>query len=63
MSGRVVTVLVQKGDKVKAGQGLIILEAMKMENEVQAPKAGTVSALHVKKGQSLEHGAPIATVE
>ena len=63
MAGRVVTVLVREGDKVKAGQGLIILEAMKMENEVQAPKAGTVSVIHVSKGQSLERGAPIATVE
>jgi biotin carboxyl carrier protein len=63
MPGRVVTVLVKKGDAVEAGQGLVVLEAMKMENEVQSPKGGTVTAIHVAPGQTVETGERVATVE
>jgi biotin carboxyl carrier protein len=63
MPGRVVAVLVKEGDEVEAGQGLAILEAMKMENEVESPRAGEVTAVHVKPGQVVEAGEKIATVE
>lgn len=63
MPGRVVRVLVAPGDAVESGQGLVVLEAMKMENEVQSPKDGTVTAIHVAPGQTVETGARIATVE
>ncbi|MBI4160935.1 MAG: biotin/lipoyl-binding protein [Acidobacteria bacterium] len=63
MPGRVVTVLVKEGDEVSAGQGLVVLEAMKMENEVQSPKSGRVAAVHVTPGQIVESGARIATLE
>jgi biotin carboxyl carrier protein len=63
MPGRVVKVLVQEGDEVAEGQGIIVLEAMKMENEVTAPRAGAVKGLHVQEGQALETGSPIAVIE
>lgn len=53
MPGTIVDVLVQVGDQVKAGDPLLITEAMKMETEVQAPIAGKVSAVHVKKGDAV----------
>ncbi len=51
--GRVMRVLVQPGERVEAGQPLLVLEAMKMENEIRAPRAGNVRALHVKAGQDV----------
>ena len=62
MPGRVVSVLVKEGQKVKAGEGLVILEAMKMDNEMQSPKGGTVTRVHVAPGQIVEAGEPIITV-
>jgi biotin carboxyl carrier protein len=56
MPGRVVSVLVAEGDSVAAGQGLLVLEAMKMQNEIQAEKAGIVAKLHVVEGQAVEGG-------
>lgn len=56
MSGIVREVLVAQGDAVVAGQVVLILEAMKMENEVKAEAAGTVQALHVAAGQTVEQG-------
>jgi pyruvate carboxylase subunit B len=53
MPGTVVDVLVKTGDRVKAGDPVLVIEAMKMENEVPAPVAGTVRAVHVKKGDSV----------
>ncbi|MCB1735913.1 MAG: sodium-extruding oxaloacetate decarboxylase subunit alpha [Gammaproteobacteria bacterium] len=53
MPGTIVDVLVKEGDEVKAGAPLLITEAMKMETEVQAPVAGTVSAVHVVKGDTV----------
>jgi biotin carboxyl carrier protein len=63
MPGRVVKVLVQEGDEVQEGQGIIVLEAMKMENEVGAPRAGAVTSVKVQEGQALETGSPIAVIE
>ncbi|HET6406176.1 MAG TPA: biotin/lipoyl-containing protein [Candidatus Thermoplasmatota archaeon] len=54
MPGKIVTVAVNEGDEVKAGQVLVILEAMKMQNEIVAPSAGTVKKVHVKPGQNVE---------
>ena len=54
MPGKIVTVAVNEGDEVKAGQVLVILEAMKMQNEIAAPAAGTVKKVHVKPGQNVE---------
>ncbi len=59
MPGRVVRVLVAEGDTVRKGAGLLILEAMKMENEIQAPADGTVDKLFVEPGQTVESGAEL----
>lgn len=53
MPGTIVAVKVKVGDKVKAGDGVLVIEAMKMENEIQASKTGTVVAVHVSKGDSV----------
>ena len=63
MPGKVVEVKVKVGDEVAKGQGLIILEAMKMENEVTSPSQGKVVALGVTAGQTVETGSLLATVE
>ena len=62
MPGRVVRVLVAKGESVRKGAGLLILEAMKMENEIQAPADGTVDELFVEPGQTVEAGADLVHV-
>jgi biotin carboxyl carrier protein len=62
MPGRVVKVLVNKGDVVKAGQGLVVLEAMKMENEVRARAAGTVVEVHVAPGAAVDGNAKLVTL-
>jgi biotin carboxyl carrier protein len=56
MPGRVVAVLVEPGATVNVGQGMVVLEAMKMQNEIQAERAGTVKAVHVQPGQSVDGG-------
>jgi biotin carboxyl carrier protein len=63
MPGRVVNVLVAPGDEVKAGQGIIVVEAMKMENEVKAPKAGKVVEVKVVAGQAVEKGQLMIVIE
>jgi acetyl-CoA/propionyl-CoA carboxylase biotin carboxyl carrier protein len=63
MQGTIVKVLVAEGDTVKAGQTLVVLEAMKMENHVTAHQAGTVAGLEVHEGQTVPTGATIAIVE
>jgi len=60
MPGRIVRVLVQKGDAVRKGAGLLILEAMKMENEIQAPADGIIDEIFVEPGQTVEGGADLA---
>jgi biotin carboxyl carrier protein len=59
MPGRVVRVLVAQGEAVRKGAGLLILEAMKMENEITAPADGTVDTLFVEAGQTVEAGAEL----
>jgi biotin carboxyl carrier protein len=61
MPGRVVKVLVAKGEDVEAGQGLVVLEAMKMENEVRARAAGRVDEVHVTAGAAVEGNAKLVT--
>ncbi len=63
MPGRVVTLLVAEGDEVASGQGVIVLEAMKMENELKAPKAGRVTAVRVAAGEATEAGQPLIIIE
>ena len=53
MPGSIVDVKVKAGDKVNAGDAVLVIEAMKMENEIQAPKSGIVVAVHVKKGDTV----------
>jgi biotin carboxyl carrier protein len=62
MPGRVVKVLISKGDAVEVGQGLLVLEAMKMENEVRARVAGTVAEVHVAPGATVEGNAKLVTL-
>ena len=62
MPGNILKVNVKNGDAVKAGDVLFVLEAMKMENEIQAEKDGTVTAIHVAKGDSVLEGAKIVTI-
>ena len=63
MPGKVIAVLVEFGGKVERGQGLLVIEAMKMENEIQAPRAGEVTELRVKPGQAVEAGELLARVD
>jgi biotin carboxyl carrier protein len=60
--GRVVRVWVAPGETVEAGQRLLAVEAMKMENEVRAPRAGTVESVAVAVGQAVELGAPLIEI-
>jgi len=62
MPGKVVRVLVAQGARVEAGQGLLVVEAMKMQNEVRSPKAGTLERLHVVEGQAVNAGEILAVV-
>ncbi len=59
MPGRVAAILVAEGADVAAGQGVVVLEAMKMENEIQAEHAGTVRRILVEPGQAVEGGDPL----
>ena len=63
MPGRVVRVLVAAGDEVAARQGVVVVEAMKMENELRSPKAGRVKDVHVSPGTSVEAGRVLIVIE
>jgi biotin carboxyl carrier protein len=62
MPGKVVRVLVKAGDEVTEGQGIIVVEAMKMENELKSPKAGKITELLAVEGAAVESGAKLAVV-
>lgn len=62
MPGKIIRVLVAEGDQVAEGDVVCILEAMKMENELKAPKAGTVKVLYVQPGHDVEMGTVLAEV-
>ena len=61
--GKVVTVEVKAGDEVVEGQVILILEAMKMQNEIQAPISGTVSSVNCEEGQAIEANIPLVIIE
>jgi biotin carboxyl carrier protein len=63
MPGRVLKVLVAEGDVVEAGAALVVVEAMKMENELVSQRAGKVRKVHVAPGQNVESGAKLIEVE
>lgn len=63
MPGKIVKVSVKKGDKVSEGQGVLVVEAMKMENEMASPKTGVVSDIRISEGQSVESGAVMMVIE
>ena len=60
--GKVVTLEVNVGDVVAEGQVVMILEAMKMQNEIQAPVSGTVTEIHCEEGQSIEANVPLLII-
>ncbi len=63
MPGRIVKVFVQEGEKVKEGQPVLVLEAMKMQNEIKAPQAGIMTRMNPRAGESVEAGSLLFTVE
>jgi len=63
MAGKVLAVMVQEGETVHEGKALVVIEAMKMENEIRTPKAGIVRAIRVTAGQAVESGAELFVVE
>lgn len=62
MPGKVVRVLVKAGEHVEAAQGLLVVEAMKMQNEIRSPKSGTVERVLVKEGQAVNAGEVLCVV-
>ena len=62
MPGKVVRLLVKSGDRVEAGQGLLVVEAMKMQNEIRSPKSGTVERVLAKEGQAVNAGDLLCVV-
>ena len=63
MPGMIVRIHVQVGDVVQMGQGLVVMEAMKMENELRAPVGATVKAVHAQVGTAVEKGALLLELE
>lgn len=63
MPGKVVRILVSQGEQVEAGQGLLVVEAMKMQNEIRSPKSGIVEKLLVKEGQPVNASEVLAWVD
>ena len=63
MPGKVVRVLVEQGAQVAPGDGIIVVEAMKMQNELKSPRAGTVTTLHAQAGATVSAGQVLAVIE
>jgi biotin carboxyl carrier protein len=63
MPGKVVRVLVQEGQEIAAGAALLVVEAMKMQNEMKSPRAGVVVSVNVSAGDTVEAGQLLATIE
>ena len=59
MPGMILRLQVERGQRIKVGGGLVVLEAMKMENEIRAPKDGVVTQIYVEAGSVVEKGAPL----
>jgi biotin carboxyl carrier protein len=62
MAGKVVRVLVKFGEKVEVGQGLMVVEAMKMQNEIRSTKSGTVERLLAEEGQAVNAGEALVWI-
>ena len=62
MPGKVIRILVSAGETVEANQGLIVVEAMKMQNEIRAPKGGTIDRIFIREGQAVSAGEPLVTI-
>lgn len=63
MPGKIIRVLVREGEEVKEGQAVLVLEAMKMQNEIKSPQAGKVTYLNLKPGAYVEAGATLFSIE
>lgn len=63
MPGKVVRVLARAGEKIAAGQGIVVVEAMKMQNEIRSPKEGTLKELLVQEGANVNAGAVLAIID
>ncbi|QYO67495.1 biotin/lipoyl-containing protein [Leptolyngbya sp. 7M] len=63
MPGKVVRVIVAEGDEVKKGDGILVVEAMKMQNEMRSPKNGTVKTISVAEGSTVAAGDILAVIE
>jgi biotin carboxyl carrier protein len=63
MPGKIVRILAASGQEISQGAGLLVIEAMKMQNELRAPRAGRVAAIHVTEGDGVESGAPLIRLE
>ncbi|HVB36195.1 MAG TPA: biotin/lipoyl-containing protein [Candidatus Acidoferrales bacterium] len=62
MPGKLVRLMVRAGDTVEAGQGLLVVEAMKMQNEIKSPKAGKIERIAVREGQTVSAGDVLAVI-
>jgi biotin carboxyl carrier protein len=62
MAGKIVRVLISQGQHVESGQGLLVVEAMKMQNEIRSPKTGTVERLAAKEGETVNAGEVLAVI-
>lgn len=63
MPGKIVRLLVERGQAIEAGQGIVVMEAMKMQNELKAHRTGRVAAIPVRAGDTVSAGAILATIE
>jgi len=62
MAGKIVTILVQEGEKVSKGEPVLVLEAMKMENDLVAPQDGTIQRVLIKEGQTVKGGEELVQI-
>jgi len=63
MPGKVVRVLTEAGRQIKAGEGILIVEAMKMQNEVKSPKSGRIVEINLREGQTINAGEVLVVIE
>ena len=63
MPGIILSIGVKEGDQVNAGDPILVLEAMKMENEIHAPRAGKIKKLHASVGAEVQSGSPLVEFE
>ena len=62
MAGKIITILVQEGEKVAKGEPVLVLEAMKMENDLVAPQDGTIQRVLIKEGQAVKGGEELVQI-